>query len=274
MCAAALLERVPFFQNELAFTNAAVQPKTGVFRLIADLDFGQNDEKAARWLRTQLAQGAHVEPPHLLPGANVVNFNLASGGAVFPRHRWTRAHLLPSAHFRHTYLLFDVPPPLFDRFLEDTRTFVPGPAASLCPALASRQAPLAFGEPLGYGGRDHSGAVLVCLAVPRRSDLAVRGDRGLLLFGSAGTERRLWDRIGGGQEAWYRLETGWHAFGADLYEFHGRWQPRAEGIRVAWREADIVAGQWLVVRKPPQAALASTAADTAERSAMTSATFP
>jgi hypothetical protein len=237
VAATAVLEQVPYLGNTLAFTNAAVRPKERVFTLIADsnVDFGQNDAQATPWIRARAAAGAHVEPVHVLPGDNVVNFNLASGAGLFPRHRWVRAHLTPREHYRHTYLLFQVTPAQFERFLTEARRFVPGASVERWCAGGSPPTPLQPGLPLSVRSGRPGQATVVCLDTPAPLELVLRGRSGVAFFGAAAAERAAWDRIGPGQEAWFRLEAGRHAFGATARAFDGWWEPHAGGAVLTTR---------------------------------------
>jgi len=71
--AASLAENVLYLGNPLAFTNAAVQPKTRAYRWITDsnLDWGQNGDKVEQWRRQPELDAAHWEPAHALAGRNV-----------------------------------------------------------------------------------------------------------------------------------------------------------------------------------------------------------
>jgi hypothetical protein len=118
-----------YFGNPLSFTNIAVQPKTAVFRLMSDsnLDWGQNRDRVGAWMESRDIPAARLNPPHILPGANVFQVNVLVGtlGAKRFRHdryAWFRDRADPAAHFRHTYLLFDVAQELFEEFLDQNHT--------------------------------------------------------------------------------------------------------------------------------------------------------
>jgi 4-amino-4-deoxy-L-arabinose transferase-like glycosyltransferase len=229
-------EHVPYLGNHLAFTNLAVQPKKDVFRLTADtnVDFGQNDDRAAAWLAAHPREGRHVEPVHILPGENVINFNLASGAGLFKRHQWLREHLRPREHYRHTYLYFDVDEGQFERFLEEARRFAPDPrAAEVCPAggpgLPAPGAAVTFPD----GGPP----TVACVDVEARADLVLRGLDGEVTWGRWEWRPRDRERLGPGHEVWYRLEPGRHAFVAqDARGFRGEWAARGGPVHISFRE--------------------------------------
>jgi hypothetical protein len=76
---------------------------------------------------------------------------------------------------------------------------------------------------------------VVCLDTPAPLELVLRGRSGVAFFGAAAAERAAWDRIGPGQEAWFRLEAGRHAFGATARAFDGWWEPHAGGAVLTTR---------------------------------------
>jgi hypothetical protein len=84
--------------------------------------------------------------------------------------------------------------------------------------------------PLGEGSSRR--VWIVCIEAPRRIDLGVAVDRGQLRWGRAEAPLADWDAVGPGQQAWYRLEPGRHAFaatGAD-WRFAGRFLAPAGGF--------------------------------------------
>jgi hypothetical protein len=225
-------ENLFYVGNHIAFTNLAVQPKKNVFRLTADtnIDFGQNDERIVAWLRAHPGP-RHVEPVHILPGENVINFNLASGAGLFPRHAWLRDHLEPRGHFRHTYLFFDVDPSQFDRFLEEARRLPAHP-----------QDPAVCGDPVGYSSVATEAPLalpdrrrtLVCVETPGRADVALQVLEGRLRWGRPGLRPREFEGLVAGQESWFRLEPGRHLFLAEDPEgVRARLSVRGAGVRVS-----------------------------------------
>jgi 4-amino-4-deoxy-L-arabinose transferase-like glycosyltransferase len=237
-----LAEHAPYLGNHLAFTNLAVQPKKDVFRLTADsnVDFGQNDEKVMSWLAAHPREGRHVEPVHILPGENVVNFNLASGAGLFRRHQWLRDHLRPREHFRHTFLVFEVDGAQFERFLEDARRLRPDPrGAAACPG-GDGASPITSGDTAALP--EAPGLTVVCVQAAGPADLVLHARQGELTWGRGELRPRDRERLAAGQEAWYRLEPGWHTFVAqDGREFQGDWGVRGGPLRAAFREVSATA---------------------------------
>jgi len=244
---AGVAENAPYLGNSLAFTNAAVRPKSTVYLLLADsnVDFGQNDGDVGAWIDRWRARGAHLDPVHLLPGDNIVNFNLASGAGPYHPHRWTRAQRLrPVDHFRHTWLLFRIGPEEFERLLSESRRLVPA-AATACgggeggAAAGPRRIAL------------EAETVLLCLTVEQETDVVLRGLSGTGTIGPADRSLREWDRIRAGSEAWYRLAPGRHALAASG-RLEWRWEPRGPAPRLVVRPARLEKGYPVAV--PPQPA--------------------
>jgi hypothetical protein len=204
LAALALAEQLPYAGNHLAFSNALVWPKRDAWRVMADsnLDWGQNDDKALAWMQASGRPSSRLNPPHLVPGENVVS----ATAFVFGNHGWARRHLRPSAHFRHTYLVFEMDEARFARMLDEERRLPPETAPE-CAAAPLR--PLADGAPLELEEGARVG--LVCARASAEADLGITAASGAALVGRWGRPRREWDTIGPGQTAWFRLSPGTHA---------------------------------------------------------------
>jgi hypothetical protein len=234
LLALAALEGVPYLGNELAFTNAFVQPKKDAFKYIAgsSLDYGQNDEKVGAWLSRRGFRDAHFEPNHVRRGINVLSVNTLTGVVTDRPHRWLRAHVEPKGHFRHSYLWFDIDAATYDRFLEEDRRLVPRPEdAAACSAGDSYPvAPARFKHfPRLPGTR----AWRVCFEAAARADVGLIDKGGGLNLGRLEWKLRDWDRFRAGEEAWYRLEPGVHSLLAlQPGEFRGRWRVVGGPVRI------------------------------------------
>jgi hypothetical protein len=230
-------ENLFYLGNHIAFTNLAVQHNRKGFRLTADsnVDFGQNDERIGVWL-SEHPGPRHFEPVHVLPGENVINFNLASGAGLFPRHAWLRDHLEPRAHFRHTYLFFDVDAAQFERFLDETRRLPATPTSAGCgdPADATT---VATETPLELPDGVRT---LVCVDATGVSDLALHVAAGRLRWGRPSLRPREFEGLVTGQESWFRLEPGHHEFLAeDAAGARVSLAVRGAPVRVARRPAPV-----------------------------------
>ena len=234
-------EDAAYAGNQLAFTNLAVQPKKRVFRWITDsnVDWGQNRDKVESYRAMGGVPRAALDPPHLLPGPNLLRHDLASGNFRFQRYRWVRESLDPVAHFGHTYLLFDVTPPQFERLLAETRTLDAGAADAAACSCGPERRPLGGREPLRLRPGPRR-AVVLCLSSAGGADVVVEDVSGALLLGPVEDQRRQ-DFLQAGQQAWYRLPPGLHAVTASSTQrFEGTLRP-ARGD-VSWGRCSAAAG--------------------------------
>ena len=247
--AVALCENLVYWGNPLAFTNAAVWPKRSVWRLMADsaVDYGQDRERIGRWLANAGAAQTALNPAHILPGHNTVNLNRFVGLPDPERYRWLRDNLPPSGHIGYTHLWWSVDDSTYDRFMNEERRLPAGTAASaLCSDdlqtyLPAARIPLSLDEPPG-----RIRAFVACVSVRKETDVALKVRTGIIRFGPyqpgptcASTE------ITDGQESWFRLEPGLHAFCVEEvpnrrpwlpYRFEGMWRVRAHGARFGLNE--------------------------------------
>ena len=209
--ATALAENVSYLGNPLSFTNAAVQPKTQVYRRIADsnLDWGQNGDKIDGWRRRPELAGAHWEPPHALAGPNVFSARTLTTGTGFQRHRWLRTHVEPLEHLGHTHFVFDMNAALFERLLhEDRRLEAARRPVGACPDVETMAAwPV---EGLKAGGEDDVGEEALCVFTDRPSDVLLRVERGAVQAGECASPAENREDAATGQELWFRLAPGFH----------------------------------------------------------------
>jgi hypothetical protein len=232
--ASGVAEQAAYLGNPIAFTNVVVQPKRDVYRLMdnANVAWGQHRMQIGPWLAAAGLAQAHLDPVHILPGENVFELNLVTGVDGWERQRWLREHLRPDAHYGHTYLRYQVDEATFERFLDEARHLRPGAEGqAVCGDVPV--APPAKGTlPLGEGSSRR--VWIVCVEAPQRLDLGVEVDGGQIRWGRAETPIADWDALGPGQQSWYRLEPGRHAFaatGAD-WRFAGRFL--SNGVRFAF----------------------------------------
>jgi hypothetical protein len=74
------------------------------------------------------------------------------------------------------------------------------------------------------------------LAEKLKPALVLRTDTGEVVWGRAEWPRRQWDLLREGQEIWYRLDPGTHAFvAADAKGFRGEWVVRGGPVTLAVR---------------------------------------
>jgi hypothetical protein len=221
-------ENAAYLGNHLSFTNLAVQPKKNVFRWIthSNVDWRQNEDRADTYLARAGIGRDRLDPPHVLPGRNLLRHYHAAGNLRFERYRWVRENLEPVTHFDHTFLLFDVSPADFDRYLEAERRVSPSPrAAELCGPEKPGQA-VGAGSPLTLPGEpDGREAWVLCVNAPRGADFILHVLAGNMVFGPVDRPGGAHEYAEAGQEIWFRLAPGGYAFSV---------VPQ-DGFRAVWR---------------------------------------
>ena len=235
----ALAENLAYLGNPLSFTNVAVQPKRLAYRLLADsnIDWGQNREWLADWLREREWNAARIDPVHVLPGRNVIDLNALAGVFDFEQHRWVREHIEPGGHLGHTYLWYLVDDETFNRFLYDTRRLRPDPfAATVCPeSLDYALQPNGSEAPFSLRRMPRPDETSVACVVARRdTDVAFGITKGAADVGvlvAPGQCRA--QAVNEGQEVWWRLEPGTHALCVVTQPYRRTWLPYA--LDGAWR---------------------------------------
>lgn len=217
LAALALAENLAYLGNPLSFTNAAVQPKTQAFRLIADsnIDWGQNRDKIPGWLAARGIRASRLDPVHLLAGPNVFSLNVAAGVFDFEQHRWLREHTDPLEHLGHTYLRFEIENEAFERFMNEERRLEPSATSrELCPAdLGYEPKPPGAQVPFVREAAPEAQRVwAACVDSERGLDLGLRVAEGRLRFGRFSSDRRCDAGLLEDEHvAWYRLLPGTHA---------------------------------------------------------------
>jgi hypothetical protein len=239
---AAMAENAAYLGNHIAFTNVAVQPKKLVFRWIthSNIDWRQNEDRVDEYLARAGIGRDRLDPPHVLAGRNLLHHSHAGGNLRFERYRWVRENLEPVTHFDHTFLLFDLSPADFERFLEASRHLAPSPlAARLCGAEAPGER-IAAGQPFALPDEDsrRPGVWLLCVDAPRGADFVLHVASGRLVFGPADRPGRAHEYAEVGQELWFRLEPGRHVFTArGQQDFTGAWRAAQGAASVSRRQA-------------------------------------
>ena len=256
---AAMAENAAYLGNHIAFTNMAVQPKKLVFRWIthSNIDWRQNEDRVDDYLARAGIGRDRLDPPHVLAGRNLLHHSHAAGNLRFERYRWVRENLEPVTHFDHTFLLFDLSPEDFERFLEANRRLAPSPlAARLCGAEPPGQR-LVAREPFALSDEDsrRPGIWLLCVDAPGGADFILQVASGRLVFGPADRPGWAHDYAELGQELWFRLEPGRHVFTARGQQgFTGAWRTARGEASVSMRlaaESDL-SGAPLAGRLRPQ----------------------
>jgi 4-amino-4-deoxy-L-arabinose transferase-like glycosyltransferase len=239
----AIAENGMYLGNPLAFTNAAVWPKRDAYRLMdnSNLSWGQNRMKIQGWLEKRGLGDSFLDPVHLLPGHNTFELGFITGVDGADRNRWVRENLRPDAQLGHTHLLYQVSPSTFERFMDEARRL---PSTARDVALCTDEPaprPLSGDTPPPFGDQDHTTVWITCLRTEAVADVGLRTENGLVRFGPASLPRAEWEQVAPGQIAWYRLEPGWHAFGATGadWRFRGAWRVSGGPVVGSVRQGDL-----------------------------------
>jgi hypothetical protein len=238
----ALAENAAYLGNHLSFTNAAVQPKKRVFRWIShsNIDWRHNEDRADAYLARAGIGRDRLDPPHVLPGLNLLRHYHAAGNLRFERYRWVRENVDPVALFDHTFLLFDLSPADYERYLDAERRLSPSPRARERCGTETPGPPLAAGQPLTLPDQDPSREVpVLCVDAPRGADFIFHVASGHMVFGPLERPGGAHEYAEAGQEIWFRLEPGVHAF-AVVAE---------DGFTATWRAARGEASVRLAAKK-------------------------
>jgi len=232
-----LAEDVVYVGDPLAFTNLAVQPKRLAYRLLADsnIDWGQNREDVSDLLAERDWTRAAVNPVHIKPGRNVIDLNLVAGVGDFEQYRWVRENLSPRGHLAHTWLWYDVDDETFNRFLYEARRRFPAPLdAETCPPSLDYTLVQNGGETaLSLLKNPEDGDVWVtCVIARRETDVGLRVGQGAVGVGTFTAPGQCpATTVVEGEEAWWRLEPGTHAFCLVMTPNRRAWLPyRLEAV--------------------------------------------
>jgi len=214
----AIAENAAYAGNHLAFTNLTVQPKRLAFRWLthSNLDWRQNEYQVDAHLASAGLGRSRLDPPHILPGKNLLRSTHVDGSLRFERYRWVRENLEPVRHFSHTFLLFDVSADAFSRFLGERRRVPATSAAEPCPAGEPQV--LAPGHALALEQSGRRKRLLMCVLSDGGVDLGLRVTSGAVVFGPEVWQPEAREFVERDQELWYRLEPGRHAFVAAVPE--------------------------------------------------------
>jgi hypothetical protein len=242
---AAVAENAMYLGNHLAFTSAAVWPKREVFRLLtnASVDWGQNDDKIAGWLRDAGLAQAAFNPVHALPGDDVFELNRLAGVGKVHQHEWLRGHATPRAHFGHTYLWFAVDEATYDRLLEEDRHLRAGPEDTGPCAGTLPAGTISDGTPAVFPPLSRTAGLVLCVTAPARMDVGLFDDEGTIVVGPAGQPLRDQPLVRAGQQSWYRLDRGTSALAAFWATgFRGHWRARGGTASLATRRVAVQRG--------------------------------
>jgi len=224
----ALAENAAYLGNHLSFTNVAVQPKKRVLRWIShsNIDWRHNEDRADAYLARAGIGRDRLDPPHILPGRNLLRHYHAAGNLRFQRYRWVRENLDPVAHFEHTFLLFDLAPTDYERYLDAERRLASSPLARAQCGTERMGSPLPPGQTLALPDQDRRRDVWVlCVDSSGGADFVLHVVSGSVVFGPVARPGGAHEYAEAGQEIWFRLEPGRHAFAVIAQNgFTARWR--------------------------------------------------
>lgn len=220
-----LLEIAPYSQTPISFSNLFIQPKKEVYRYLADsnLDWAQNANQIQSGLRELGLSEVPWNPPHIVPGWNVLTGNWLAGVLWNrPQYRWVRNNLTPDAAVSDTIFLYYVSRSVFDAYLRAERTIQP----------LQRQHPACAGGAHGDGtsGDATTDSESKLCFQTAGSLLHVTALSGTIGFGPVSEDGQCnIQYLQTKQELWYRLEPGFHAFcGSGTHQtVHFRVEPLA-----------------------------------------------
>jgi hypothetical protein len=232
----AMAENAAYLGNHLSFTNVAVQPKTNVFRWIthSNIDWRHNEDRADAYLARAGIGRDRLDPPHVLPGRNLLRHYHAAGNLRFERYRWVRENVDPVAHFDHTFLLFDLSPADYERYLDAERR-LPSSTLSKEACDTARAQRLPAGQPFTLPDHGPGQKVpVLCVNAPRDADFVLRVTSGHMVFGPVERPGGAHEYAEAGQEIWFRLEPGPHAFSVVAENgFSGTWRATRGEVSVS-----------------------------------------
>jgi len=228
---ATIAENVAYAGNALAFTNVAVQPKKDVFRWIShsNVDWRQNEDRVDEYLARAGIGRERLDPPHILPGPILLHHSHAAGNLRFSRYAWVRQNLEPVRHFDHTFLLFDVSPAEFERFVDAERRLGPTPSAQAVCGPSAAATAVGPGAPFRVPDdeRERADVWTLCVDSPAGADFVWHVVSGTAVFGPVERPTRAHEAVDTGQEIWFRLAPGTYAF-----TIRGQ-----HGLAATWRTA-------------------------------------
>jgi hypothetical protein len=124
-----------------------------------------------------------------------------------------RENVDPVAHFDHTFLLFDLSPADYERYLDAERRLPSSTLSKEACDTAGRAQPLPAGQPLTLPDHGEGRKVpVLCVDAPRAADFVLHVTSGRMVFGPVERPGGAHEYAEAGQEIWFRLEPGPHAF--------------------------------------------------------------
>lgn len=209
----AAFETIPYFGNEISFTNSMIANKTEAYKYVADsnIDWFHNYPSAEAEARESIGE-YHLNPPHILAGNNVFALNKLTGVMHnFPQYAWIRKNWKPNKHFQHTLLWYNVDKTKFEEYLDAERTYrEPLNASAICDPLYTYKNLNEY-PALELEGRESPLLYSGCLAVTEETVIEVKIKNGSAIIGTYLKEYNCegltaeW-----GNSLWFKFEPGMH----------------------------------------------------------------
>ena len=107
---ATILEIIPYYGNNLAFTNNLILEKKNAYKYITDssIAWGQNRRKIRDWAKKNNISKVRISPKVLLEGINIINLNHLTGVIYHDRYIWLRNNMKPTDHVFYTFFVFNL----------------------------------------------------------------------------------------------------------------------------------------------------------------------
>ncbi|MEO8358722.1 MAG: hypothetical protein ABI672_01730 [Vicinamibacteria bacterium] len=205
------VERIPYREDPIAFTNLTVWPKSRAYWFMADsnLDYGQNRARVAGYAR-DLGQAFVMDQATVTPGLYVAGANELTIFDTRDSHRWLLNKNIPAINVGFTDFAFSITGERFDEYLNETRMAAALPSGDgKCAEPLQHYAP---GARIPFDQRTGPGAGrlwIVCVSSRKGADIGFTTTNGRLWFGrvtEAGSCEA--DLLQTGQQAWFRIPRG------------------------------------------------------------------
>jgi hypothetical protein len=204
----AAVERLPYREDPIAFTNLAVWPKGRAYWYTADsnLDYGQNRSRLERFVR-ESGRSVVIDQATITPGLYVV---AANDLTIFPRrraNRWLVENDVPAINIGFTHFAFSITGERFDQYLDAMRTVAPSTATDGACATPLTHYPPGAQIPFEQTTNPGAGrAWLICAVSKKGMDLGLLVTEGRLWFGRVTPQGNCdADLLQENQQSWFRI---------------------------------------------------------------------
>lgn len=209
--ALALVERAPYWEDPIAFTNLVVWPKSRAYWFTADsnLDYGQNRGRVARYAK-ETGLALVMDQPVPTPGWYVTGANDLVIFDSRRTRRWLIEHDIPAINVGFSHFAFGITGEMYDRYLTEVRSTVSVPNfEDACGGPLTHYPP---GSQIPFtqikNPKDERRWV-VCVTSRKGVDIGFTVNAGRIGFGrvtmAGGCES---DMLEARQQSWFRIPAG------------------------------------------------------------------